>query len=107
MKRLGSGVELTVGREGLLVRQGERKRRLNDLLQQHVQDLSGRRIGRVLDVRLEPERTEPGELLRVRGLVIGPGRPGSYLGYDRRPDMGPWLVNRIVRWLHRHSAYAT
>jgi hypothetical protein len=19
--------------------------------------------------------------------------------------MGPWLVNRVVRWLHRHSAY--
>lgn len=27
------------------------------------------------------------------------------LGYDRRPDQGPWLVNRAVRWLHRHSGY--
>jgi len=37
---------------------------------------------------------------------VGRGRPGSYFGYDRRPDMGPWLVNRVVRRLHRHSAYA-
>ena len=70
-----------------------------------VQDLAGRRIGRVLDVRLEHETIEPGERLRVTGFVVGQGRPGSYFGYDRRPDMGPWLVNRVVRWLHRHSAY--
>ena len=103
--RLGSGVELSVGRDGVLVRQGERGHRLNDLLQMTVQDLAGRRIGRVLDVRLEHETIEPGERLRVTGFVVGQGRPGSYFGYDRRPDMGPWLVNRVVRWLHRHSAY--
>lgn len=106
VKRLGSGVELNVGREGVLVRQGQRGRRLNDLLQMTVQDLEGRRLGRVLDVRLERETAEPGERIRVIGLVVGHGRPGSYFGYDRRPEMGPWLVNRVVRWLHRHSAYA-
>jgi len=103
--RLGSGVELSVPRDGVLVRQGQRGHRLNDLLQMTVQDLAGRRLGRVLDVRLERETAEPGERIRVIGLVLGHGRPGSYLGYDRRPDMGPWLVNRLVRWLHRHSAY--
>jgi sporulation protein YlmC with PRC-barrel domain len=106
VERLGSAVELNVGREGVLVRQGERGRQLNDLLQMHVQDPAGRRLGRVLDVRLEHDAVEPGERLRVTGLVVGHGRPGSYFGYDRRPDMGPWLVNRVVRWLHRHSAYA-
>jgi sporulation protein YlmC with PRC-barrel domain len=103
--RLGSGVELSVEREGVLVPQGQRAHRLNELLQMPVQDREGVRIGRVLDVRLEPEASEPGERIRVIGLVVGHGRPGSYLGYDRRPDMGPWLVNRVVRWLHRHSAY--
>jgi sporulation protein YlmC with PRC-barrel domain len=106
VERLGSGVELNVARDGVLVRQGQRERRLNDLLQLRVQDLTGRRLGRVLDVRLERGTTEPGRGIRVRGLVIGHGRPGSYLGYDRRPEMGPWLVRSIVRWLHRHSAYA-
>ena len=106
VERLGSGVELGVGKDGVLVRQGQRGHLLNELLQMPVQDLAGRRLGRVLDVRLEHETTEPGERIRVIGLVVGRGHPGSYFGYDRRPDMGPWLVNRIVRWLHRHSAYA-
>lgn len=103
--RLGSAVELKVPRDGVLVRQGQRGRRLNDLLQMTVQGPDGGRLGRPLDVRLERERTEPGDRLRVVGLVVGHGRPGSYFGYDRRPDMGPWLVNRVVRRLHRHSAY--
>jgi len=102
---LGSGVELTVPREGVLVRQGQRGHRLNDLLQMTVQGPDGVPVGRVLDVRLEPRPQANGEVLWVTGLVIGRGRPGSYLGYDRRPDMGPWLVARIVRFLHRHSSY--
>ena len=106
VKRLGSGVELTVGREGALVRQGQQARRLNHLLQMPVQDLDGVGIGRVLDVRLERETAEGGGRLRVIGLVVGRGRPGSYFGYDRRPDMGPWMVRTVVRRLHRHSAYA-
>jgi sporulation protein YlmC with PRC-barrel domain len=105
VEKLGSAVELNVGRDGALVRQGKRTLRLNQLLQMPVQDLDGRRLGRVLDVRLERETTEPGERIRVIGLVVGRGRPGSYFGYDRRPDMGPWLVRVVVRWLHRHSAY--
>jgi sporulation protein YlmC with PRC-barrel domain len=104
--RLGSGVELNVPGDGVLVRQGQRGHRLNELLQMPVQHLDGTRIGRVLDVRLEPERNEPGNRIRVTGLVVGHGRPGSYFGYDRRPDMGPWLVSLVVRRLHRHSAYA-
>jgi sporulation protein YlmC with PRC-barrel domain len=107
VQRLGSGVELNVARDGVLVRQGQRARRLNDLLQMPVQGQDGVSIGRVLDVRLEHETVEPGDRIRVTGLVVGRGRPGSYFGYDRRPDMGPWLVNRIVRRLHRHSGYVS
>ena len=106
VEKLGSAVELNVGRDGALVRQGQAARRLNELLQMPVQAPDGRRLGRVLDVRLERETTEPGERIRVIGLVVGRGRPGSYFGYDRRPDMGPWLVRSVVRRLHRHSAYA-
>lgn len=117
--RLGSGVELSVKREGLLVRQsatspdhGDRRRRLNDVLQMRVLGPGGRDLGNVLDVRVEPstsedtrdKRKQPGHL-RLVGIVVGRGRPGSYLGYDRRGDQGPWLVNRTVRFLHRHSGF--
>ena len=102
---LDSAVHLKVGREGALVREGQRTRRLNDLLQMPVQDLEGVRLGRVLDVRLERDTADPGERIRAIGLVVGHGRPGSYFGYDRRPDMGPWLVRSVVQRLHRHSAY--
>lgn len=104
--RLRSGVELEVPRDGVLIRRGQSGRRLNELLQMEVHGPGGERLGRVLDVRLERETDRPARRLRVVGLVVGHGRPGSYFGYDRRPDMGPWLVNRVVRRLHRHSAYA-
>jgi sporulation protein YlmC with PRC-barrel domain len=102
---LDSAVTLKVAREGALVRLGQRARHLNQLLQMTVQDRDGRPLGRPLDVRLERETSDPGERIRVIGLVVGRGRPGSYFGYDRRPAMGPWLVRTVVRWLHRHSAY--
>jgi len=64
----------------------------------------GVRRGRVLDVRLEPAGEPVTDRLVVTHLVIGRGRPGANLGYDRHEEQGPWLVNRVVRWLHRHSA---
>jgi sporulation protein YlmC with PRC-barrel domain len=102
---LDSAVTLKVGREGALVRQGQRTKTLNQVLQMPVQDLEGRRLGRPLDVRLDRETSDPGERIKVIGLVVGRGRPGSYFGYDRRPEMGPWLVRTVIRRLHRHSAY--
>jgi sporulation protein YlmC with PRC-barrel domain len=108
---VGSGVELRIPREGALRRQadeppapGARRHRMNDFLEATVVDREGRTLGQVLDVRIRPE---PGERARLlfTGLVVGRGRPGSFLGYDRRGDMGPWVVSRLVRWLHRHSGY--
>lgn len=103
--RLGSAVELSVPRTGLLVRQPEpaeglQLRRLNDLLQMKVRDTQGRRLGGVLDLRVEP-RAEHG--LVITGVVAGHARPGALLGYDRSQEQGPWLVRRPVRWLLRHS----
>lgn len=49
-------------------------------------------------------RDEPLRLV-ASGLVIGRGRPGGYLGCDRDGKQGPWLLNRLVRRLHRHSGY--
>jgi sporulation protein YlmC with PRC-barrel domain len=105
VEHLGSGVELKVPRDGVLVRTGQRVRRLNDLLQMTVQQPDGVTLGRVLDVRLENQVEAGRESLRAVGLLVGRGRPGSYLWYDRRPDMGPRLVAAIVRYVHRHTTF--
>ena len=59
----------------------------------------GRPAGRVIDVRARPVE---GRLV-VSHLVAGRGGPGSMLGYDRKPGMGPWAVAALVRLLHRSS----
>ena len=67
----------------------------------------GRALGHVNDVRLATGhgiRGTRAELL-VEGFVVGTRHAGSLLGYDRRSEQGPWLVRRLVRWLHRHAGY--
>lgn len=109
VERLGSAVELRVAREGLLQRQrrvgrGLVSRRLNELMWMRVRGDDGSDLGNVIDVRVAPEgEAQAGAPIRVTGLVVGRGRPGSFLGYDRGPDQGPWLLNRVIRWLHRDS----
>jgi sporulation protein YlmC with PRC-barrel domain len=105
VEHVGSDVRLRVPREGLLDRQPAPAptvalRRLDDLLGMDV-ILDGKRLGHVLDVRLQPRRTE--SRLELRSLVVGRGRPGSLLGYDRGDFNGPALVAAAVRRLHRHT----
>lgn len=100
---IGSAVELTVPREGLLDRQppapdGVRVRRMGELLGMRVESENPQVRGKVLDVRLEPA----GDRFVLRHLLVGPGRPGSLLGYDRGDFNGPWLVASAVGLLHRH-----
>jgi sporulation protein YlmC with PRC-barrel domain len=101
---LGSAITLRVAREGLLDRQpdpagGSTHRRLSELLGMSVHSASGEDLGNVLDVRLAPY----GEEYQVHQLVVGRGRPGSLLGYDRGEVEGPWLLAWAVRKLHRHT----
>ena len=59
----------------------------------------------MLDVRVTPSHgRSPTHDLALQSLIVGRGRPGSLLGYDRSADQGPWLINKVVRHLHRHSA---
>lgn len=108
---VGSEVRLTAPRDGLVRRRadtppGPVRHKLSDLLAMTV-ELSVDRAGdgprelRVLDVRLAPRPDADGE--RVAALLVGRGRPGSYLGYERSPGRGPWLVSTVIRRLHRHS----
>jgi sporulation protein YlmC with PRC-barrel domain len=88
-------VRLRRRRHALLVRTNP-AHRLRDLLEMEVRTTTGAKLGSVLDVRLD-------ERQRVTDFVVGPGRPGSLLGYDRNRAQGPWLIATIVRWLHRHA----
>ncbi len=106
---VSSEVHLSVPRAGLLRprEDGEpapERWRLNDVLGLPV--AASRQTGiasgsRVLDVRLVPG--EDGRAPAAGALVVGPGRPGALLGYDRHDHPGPWLVAHLVRWLHRHA----
>lgn len=102
VERLDSGVRLRTRRAGAAPPApalDPGRTRLAQLLGSPV-TYEGEPDGRVIDVRARPE---PGRGLVVRELVVGRGGPGSLLGYDRKPDMGPWAVAAVVRLLHRGS----
>lgn len=105
-----SEVHLSVERDGLLRPRLEApddrvvRRTLGQLLAMKV-DLStataGHSTARVLDVRLSA--APGGRGAEVTGLIVGRGRPGSLLGYERSRERGPLAVAAVVRWIHRHS----
>lgn len=99
-ERLDSALHLTVPRKGLLRRDREARLRFGRLTGMDVLGPDGNRLGRVLDGRFAP--TTAGHLL-LTSLIVGRGRPGSLLGYDRRDVQGPRLVSAAVRRLHRHT----
>jgi sporulation protein YlmC with PRC-barrel domain len=99
VERLDSAIHLRGHRDETLLRDIETFR-LGALTGMNVLEPEGRRVGRVLDARFSPGGD--GRLV-LRALVVGVGHPGGLLGYDRRPDMGPWVVRLVVGWLHRHT----
>jgi hypothetical protein len=84
-----------------------RKRRLSELIGMQVRFADGDEGREVIDVRLSATGTVTGHLpeLAVSGLLVGRVRPGTLFGYDRDPDMGPWMIRTIVRAIHRHTGY--
>ena len=95
-----SAIHLRLPREGAVRRDRPAEHRLGDLTGMEVHTPEGR-WGRVLDARFRPRHSDGA--LALRSLVVGRGRPGALLGYDRRGDQGPALVRGVVRRLHRHS----
>lgn len=83
------------------------RHRLSELLGTAVVDLDGNVVGHVNDVRLGPGPAVHGTRaeLVVEGIIVADRHAGSLLGYDRRREQGPWLVRRIVRYLHRRARY--
>ncbi|HWJ09975.1 MAG TPA: hypothetical protein VNS46_11390 [Nocardioides sp.] len=106
---VASEVHLSVPRAGLLRPRSEpegapERMRLGELVGMPVVAPAAaglHRHSRVLDVRIVS--VPDGRRTAVDALVVGPGRPGALLGYDRRSEPGPWLIAGIVRWLHRHA----
>lgn len=103
---LTSEVRLSCSAEGLLRRLSEDRddatHRLGDLLGLPVRCAALPARSKVLDARISGRPGERGEH-RLAALVVGPGRPGGLLGYDRRGEPGPAVVAAVVRWLHRHA----
>jgi hypothetical protein len=105
VERLDSAIHFKVPREGAL-RRDRVEHRFGELtgMDAFVTDGSGRvPFGSVLDARFRPG---PNGRLVLVSLIVGRGRPGSLLGYDRRRAQGPWLVGKVVRRLHRHTVLA-
>jgi hypothetical protein len=85
------------------------RHRLSALLGMHVVFDDGRDGDQVTDVRLvvgDRIGEGIGELL-VAGFIIGRRRPGTLFGYDRHPSMGPWVLRRLVRFVHRRTGYVS
>lgn len=97
--RLDSAVHLAVPRDGVLRRDTE-ARRLGRLTRMKVLGPDNENLGRVLDARFERGLRDR---LVLHSLIIGPGRPGSLLGYDRHRRQGPWLIRVLVDRLHRRT----
>lgn len=76
---------------------------LGELLDAHVRDDEGRRLGYVVDVRLVLDQPPDGLLAapRVHGLLVSPRTGSSFLGYERRDVRAPALLARWLRRRHR------
>lgn len=78
---------------------------LSDLLGSDALEADGRRVGAVVDVRLEISGA-PAQLLAetvVTGVLVSPRSRVSTWGYERRGENGPVVIARLQRWLHRGS----
>jgi hypothetical protein len=78
-------------------------RLVTELLGARVQTPDGRSLGVVLDIgcaALERSESVVGRL-RVTSLLCGTRQTGARLGYAEDPDMGPWLLARLLRRVHR------
>ena len=107
---LGSGLPATPEPPAARLDEGPDARgprhRLSELTGMAVCFADGRRGDCVTDVRMlqGPSRGHLPSLV-VDGLVVGKGRPGTLFGYDRELQQGPWIIQVILRRVHRNSGY--
>jgi sporulation protein YlmC with PRC-barrel domain len=73
----------------------------SDLLGCTVHDLDGRRLGRVTD--LIARQDDDGHT-RVTGVLVSRRLRARLFGYERPGLQNPWILEKLVRLLHGHTA---
>jgi hypothetical protein len=67
-----------------------------------VRTTDGRDLGRVADLETD---TGPDGLPRVTALIVTAPPWGRLLGYERDEVRGPWIVERVARWIVRRNVH--
>ncbi|MBW3618839.1 MAG: PRC-barrel domain-containing protein [Actinobacteria bacterium] len=80
---------------------GARRLRASDLLGTPVVERSGRRLGRLRDLRLRAD----GDVHRIDGLVTGRGVVAERLGYAYGEVVGPALLVALMRRAERRTSH--
>jgi sporulation protein YlmC with PRC-barrel domain len=76
--------------------------RASDLLGRRVHTTDGRDLGRVADIETD---TGPDGLPHVTALIVTAPPWGRLLGYERAEADGPWIIERIARWILRGNMH--
>lgn len=64
---------------------------------------AGERIGYVGDLRIELDANRTADELSVVGVVVSARMHSTFLGYERTAMRGPWMIDRLLRYLNRDS----
>jgi hypothetical protein len=72
--------------------------RASQLMRRRVRDRAGHILGRIADV--ETVRDADGHE-RLTAMIVTAGRWGRLLGYEREETSGPWLLERLARYIMR------
>ena len=73
---------------------------LGDLVGEIARDRAGHRLGRIVDVRVEPGG--PDDRLRITAVVVATRWYARLLGFERPEVHDPWLF-ALLRRLLRHG----
>ncbi|MFD4668480.1 PRC-barrel domain containing protein [Lentzea sp. NPDC058450] len=68
-----------------------------DLLGRTIRDRDGRVLGRVADLLTETDEAGRQRVVRV---LVAPRWRGRLLGFERPGFQPPWVLEKLVRWLH-------
>lgn len=85
---------------------GGPRHRFSRLAGMSVRFSDGTEGDQVTDVRMA-KGARRGHLpgLRVEKLIVGRNRPGTLFGYDRDRQHGPWIIQKVLAWVHRHTGW--
>ena len=73
--------------------------RASDLIGRVAYDRDGNPIGNITELLMRPS-ARGSEGYVVYAAMITPGHTGRLLGYSRPGIQGPWLIERIAKWLN-------